>query len=150
MKSKVLISILISLICLTSVGCSQQPVINNEIVVKEETSTINKEVTNNNNTTQNNQIIQENQVPDVYLNNYYIIQYSSSQYLTYDDIRYLSKDELALARNEIFARHGHTFDKAEYRNYFNSQQWYTPIGKTNMNTFSDIEIYNINFIKSYE
>ena len=63
---------------------------------------------------------------------------------------YLSKDELALARNEIFARHGHTFDKAEYRNYFNSQQWYTPIGKTNMNTFSDIEIYNINFIKSYE
>ncbi|WP_122640247.1 YARHG domain-containing protein [Romboutsia sp. Marseille-P6047] len=148
MKHNLGISLLISSICLVQIGCSSEPVVNNNIVIKDETTTNNEKIRNDN-TVQNNQVIKENSENNA-PNNYYIISYSSSQYLTYDDIRYLSKEELALARNEIFARHGYTFDKAKYKNYFSSQQWYTPIGKVDMNTFSDIEKYNINFIKSYE
>lgn len=36
----------------------------------------------------------------------------------------LSKSELRLARNEIFARHGRMFDDQELQDYFNSKSWY--------------------------
>ena len=52
--------------------------------------------------------------------NDYILPDSASRVYTYDELLGLSKDELRLAINEIYARHGRMFDSAEYQNYFNS------------------------------
>ena len=38
----------------------------------------------------------------------------------------LSLGELELMRNEIYARHGWIFRRADLRNYFQSQPWYRP------------------------
>ena len=85
--------------------------------------------------------------------NYYILPYSSSSYLTWSDISYLSKDQLRYARNEIYARHGRMFNDKGLQNYFNAQQWYTPIyspGQFKDSWLSKVERENIEFIKSYE
>ncbi|MBQ9157145.1 MAG: YARHG domain-containing protein [Eubacterium sp.] len=55
---------------------------------------------------------------------YYILPDSNSRYLAVSDISYLSKKELRLARNEIYARHGRRFKDSELQNYFDSQSWY--------------------------
>lgn len=56
----------------------------------------------------------------------YIFKDSDKTYLMEDDLRNLSKDQLALARNEIFARHGYVFTTDEYKKYFSSKSWYVP------------------------
>jgi YARHG domain len=73
------------------------------------------------------------------------------------DVSYLSKDELAIMRNEIFARHGYIFHKnPAVMNHFNAQTWYRKYAaKTKDDAevwkhFSDIEKDNIKLIKSYE
>lgn len=83
----------------------------------------------------------------------YIIPQSSSRRLTYADVAGLSSWELSMARNEIYARHGRKFNDADIRSYFESQSWYN--GYINPEDFdtsvlSDTEVYNIDFIKSYE
>lgn len=54
----------------------------------------------------------------------YILENSSTKLLTESDIAGMSKYDLALARNEIFARHGRKFQTAEYSRYFSSKSWY--------------------------
>lgn len=83
----------------------------------------------------------------------YILPDSSTRLLTYDDIKHLSKKQLKLARNEIYARHNRKFDDDEIRAYFESQSWYK--GKINPKDFSEsmlskIEKKNVKFIKKYE
>lgn len=83
----------------------------------------------------------------------YIIPQSSSRRLTYADIAGLSSWQLSMARNEIYARHGRKFNDADIRSYFESQSWYNGyIAPENFDTsvLSDTEVYNIDFILSYE
>ena len=54
----------------------------------------------------------------------YILPNSGTRLLTQSDISGLSKYDLALARNEIYARHGRKFQTAEYSNYFSAKSWY--------------------------
>ena len=56
----------------------------------------------------------------------YIFPQSNSEYLTRDRLEGLSKDQLAYARNEIYARHGRTFRDQTFQDYFNSKSWYAP------------------------
>ncbi|GFP77423.1 YARHG domain-containing protein [Clostridium fungisolvens] len=56
----------------------------------------------------------------------YVFVDSDRRYLTDADLADLSKDKLAIARNEIFARHGYVFKTDEFKNYFTSKQWYVP------------------------
>ena len=56
--------------------------------------------------------------------NDYILPDSDSRAYTYDELSNLSQDELRLAINEIYARHGRIFDAADLQNYFNSKSWY--------------------------
>ena len=56
----------------------------------------------------------------------YIFPQSNSEYLTRDLLEGLSKDQLAYARNEIYARHGRTFRDQMFQDYFNSKSWYVP------------------------
>jgi membrane-associated protein TcaA len=80
---------------------------------------------------------------------YYLLPYSSYSYINYSDIAGLSKKELRLARNEIYARHGYIFQSDDLRSYFNSQDWYVPDPSYN-GDLSSVEKNNVDFIKSYE
>lgn len=82
-------------------------------------------------------------------NNYYLLPHSSYAYLTYSDIAGFTKSQLRVARNEIYARHGHIFKSKDLKDYFYSQDWYVPDPTYNGN-LSTIEEYNVNFIKSFE
>ena len=75
---------------------------------------------------------------------------ASERYLNYDDIQYLSKYELKIMRNEIFARYGRIFKSADLKNHFNSQHWYVPLYNKVYHELTEIEKHNINFIKQYE
>ena len=56
----------------------------------------------------------------------YILQNSNTKRLTRDDLQGLSKEELRLARNEIFARHGMIFGVEDLDDYFATKSWYKP------------------------
>ena len=67
--------------------------------------------------------------------NDYILPDSDSRAYTYDELSNLSQDELRLAINEIYARHGRIFDAADLQNYFNSKSWYN--GTVSADDFSE-------------
>lgn len=54
----------------------------------------------------------------------YVIGDSDKKYLTQDDVRGLTLQEINYAKNEIYARHGRRFQSAELQNYFDSKSWY--------------------------
>ena len=84
----------------------------------------------------------------------YIIPDSGTKLIKKADIQNLSKDKLALARNEIYARHGRKFQMTEFQTYFDSKSWY----KVNPNydytddnnNLNDIEKTNVDTILSVE
>lgn len=83
----------------------------------------------------------------------YICAFSNSQYLREEDIAGMDKDTLALARNEIYARHGYIFQDPMISTYFNAQSWYQPKysgEEFDSSVFNDYEMYNIGFISNYE
>ncbi|MEM9340373.1 MAG: YARHG domain-containing protein [Bacteroidota bacterium] len=70
--------------------------------------------------------------------------------LTEEDLADLSKDEMAYLRNEIFARHGHTFKTDKMRVYFENQSWYDPFFENATDFLNEMEKRNTQFIKSME
>lgn len=83
----------------------------------------------------------------------YVIADSNSRYLSISDIQHLSKDELRLARNEIYARRGRKFTDSYLQSYFNQKDWYN--GYIEPDNFSDgmlndYEKKNAELISSYE
>lgn len=58
---------------------------------------------------------------------YYILPYSNESYISEEDLTDLSQQEVSLARNEIYARHGRKFSTPEIHDYFMEQPWYTEI-----------------------
>ena len=84
-----------------------------------------------------------------YVYNGFIFPDSDIRKLTSADLTYLSKEQLKIARNEIYARHGHIFQTKDMQAYFAKQSWYreNPYFKGKL---TDIETYNIELIKSRE
>lgn len=84
----------------------------------------------------------------------YILSNSGTKLLTSDDIAGLSKDQLALARNEIYARHGRKFKMAVYQDYFNKCSWYSVNPNYNYSddnsNLNEIEAKNVVFILKAE
>ena len=83
----------------------------------------------------------------------YILPHSSTRSLTDNDLQWLTKEELWLARNEIFARYGRQFNDKTLQSYFNSKSWYTRLPKLPAGTeptLTNLEIANIDLIKVYE
>lgn len=83
----------------------------------------------------------------------YILPDSSTQRLTANDLAGLTQQELRLARNEIYARHGRKFQDSEMQAYFDSKAWYQ--GTVEASDFSEdmlsqIEKDNIALIQSLE
>ena len=75
---------------------------------------------------------------------------ASERLLTDGDVSQLSKSDLKIMRNEIYARKGYIFTTADMKSYFNQFSWYS--GKNaNVNAMlSGIELQNIALIKKYE
>ncbi|MDO4453283.1 MAG: YARHG domain-containing protein [Eubacteriales bacterium] len=83
----------------------------------------------------------------------YIFYDSNSRYLTNNDVRNLSIQEICYARNEIYARRGRLFESMELQNYFNQKTWY--YGWISPESFSpsvlnQYETANVEFLKNYE
>jgi hypothetical protein len=70
--------------------------------------------------------------------------------LTEQDLAGMTKDELAFTRNEIFARHGHTFKTPKMMNYFNEKRWYGPLVDDAAPLLNKFEKRNVEFIKKKE
>lgn len=56
----------------------------------------------------------------------YILPQSSTKALTEEDLQGMSKEQLRLARNEIYARYGMIFGPRDLKDYFSSKSWYQP------------------------
>lgn len=54
----------------------------------------------------------------------YILSESAERYLKQDDLNGLTGEQLRLARNEIYARHGYQFESEDLKSYFESKDWY--------------------------
>lgn len=83
----------------------------------------------------------------------YILWYSSDILVSDYDLCSLSPENLKLARNEIFARHGRLFKDENIQKYFDSRSWYNGYIQPEQfddSVFSKIEKDNINLIKKYE
>jgi hypothetical protein len=69
------------------------------------------------------------------------------------DIEGLSSNELELMRNMIYARHGYIFQRMDLLDYFKQYSWYYPKYSDVNDVYemmSDIERYNVDFIKKHE
>lgn len=86
----------------------------------------------------------------------YIFPYSDTEYLKDSDLEKMDKATLALARNEIIARHGRIFKDPIFKDYFENKSWYK--GTIQPETFdenynselNEIEKKNIELIQKYE
>ena len=76
--------------------------------------------------------------------------YVCNRYVRDSDLIGVSKEELRIMRNWIFARHGYIFKSKDLQEYFGQFSWYHPRYADVTSMLSDIEITNIDFIKRYE
>lgn len=79
---------------------------------------------------------------------------SSSRALTDADVKGLTKSELRVARNEIYARHGRGFANSALQAYFNGCSWYKMDANydyaNEYSKLTDVEKANIKLLKTYE
>lgn len=79
---------------------------------------------------------------------------SSERLLTDADVAGLSKAELQIARNEIYARHGRKFNNPDLQAWFNSCSWYkgtiAPGDFNEQLIFNETELANVYFLKEKE
>lgn len=87
----------------------------------------------------------------------YLIPDSDSRYIDDSDLDVFSSEEVQLARNEIFARHGRLFKTDWIREYFEDTSWYKgeydpDYFDNNIanSVFNDFEKVNVNYILDYE
>ena len=83
----------------------------------------------------------------------YIIPFSDTRLLVFNDLIGFDQVQLKIARNEIFARRGRIFESEELKLYFESKNWYTPLYMPDQfhdDLLSDIEKENALLIGEYE
>lgn len=83
----------------------------------------------------------------------FVLEYSSTKLISESELEKLNAQELRIARNEIYARHGRKFKDVDLQNYFNSKSWYRGTvepDKFNDNSLSEIEKKNRDLIQKYE
>jgi hypothetical protein len=115
-----------------------------ELELKEKELQLKEKELNQNNTTQkstdkNEYSITPGRFPE-----------ASLRFLTSDELNTISKYDLKIMRNEIFARYGYIFQTEDMRDYFSGQTWYSP-RYNDVNSFlTKIEKKNIDLIKYFE
>jgi hypothetical protein len=107
-----------------------------------------KQPSTQNRVASNNNVAKSNTATNTYQSDY--IFPSDSQYIAYAQLANYSKEQVALMRNEIYARHGYMFKRNDYQNYFGSKYWYNPNPNFSEKSFNAVEKENIKTIKAYE
>lgn len=108
----------------------------------KKTETINYDtLQNNENSYYDNNAIDESE---------YKYEYLREREMTYADVEGKSAEELRLMRNYIFARRGYIFESEDLKEYFEQFSWYVPLYYDVTPRLSDIEKYNVSFIKEFE
>ncbi len=82
-----------------------------------------------------------------------LIPDSDKRELTEDDLAGFGKEELRIARNEIYARHGRKFSDKELQSHFDGLEWYVPeidAKDFNEGMLSEIEKRNLRIIGEFE
>ncbi|MDF1754085.1 MAG: YARHG domain-containing protein [Verrucomicrobiales bacterium] len=79
-----------------------------------------------------------------------IFPYSSTQTLSRTILQSLSKAELSIARNEMFARHGYPFQSAVLKDYFARKPYYRRNPSASSPKFNAVERHNIWLIEKVE
>ena len=78
------------------------------------------------------------------------INVATGRALSEHDLKGISKQDLKLMRNEIFARHGYIFKSPELNNYFKQKPWYKPQHEDVNGLLSPEERENVELIKKME
>ena len=136
---------------------SKDPLYNNKNESSIDSSEYNDEYSTEYNTEYNDKYNDEyssnNYSTDKIINNYKYIDYiiPSSNYirLSFSDLNEFNTQQLFIARNEIFARHGYIFKASNLRKYFESKDWFIADSSYTGN-LSEIELNNVDMIKSVE
>lgn len=80
----------------------------------------------------------------------FVAKEASARELVHQDIVGMSKNDLRILRNWLYAKHGYIFKSADLRNYFNNMSWYAPKYTDVTSRLSKVERRNVQFIKCYE
>lgn len=75
---------------------------------------------------------------------------SSMELLDKDFVSNLTKADIYILRNSIFARHGFAFRNKQLRMYFENYRWYMPVYSDVKENLTDIEKQNIKILLRYE
>ena len=76
---------------------------------------------------------------------------ASFRHLSTDELKKMSKKELKIMRNEIFARYGFKFNSGgEMDLYFKQEKWYQPQHENVTEFLTQLELHNIKLIKEIE
>ncbi len=115
LKVKALVSAII-LVLLVGFGITYMTLNKNKNNISGSSNSSNKQTATDDKKTQETEVKDENLKE-------YILPYSNKKPLTKNDLKNLSKKQLQLARNEIFARHGYVFGEP-FKTYFKAKSWY--------------------------
>lgn len=83
----------------------------------------------------------------------YILPDSDKGFLRWEDVKDLSAEQLRLARNEIYARHGRGFQSQDLQTYFEGKTWYKKTVEPDAfdeGVLNDFEKNNIRYLKDLE
>ena len=75
---------------------------------------------------------------------------SSARLLTEKDVENIRPADLRIMRNEIYARHGYTFQMPDMRKHFDDQDWYMAVSQDVTDRLTEKEKKNAALIKRYE
>ncbi|MFN9321936.1 MAG: YARHG domain-containing protein [Chitinophagales bacterium] len=75
---------------------------------------------------------------------------ASTAELTKADVENLTKGDLLIIRNMIYARHGYSFKNRPLRVFFDAQEWYIPVHTDIKKDLTEIEKKNIQLLLKYE
>ena len=82
-----------------------------------------------------------------------LIPDSDSRKLTEEELKAYDAEQLRLARNEIYARHGRKFTDQKLQEYFNQMVWYAPVVEAadfDEGVLNEVERYNLTLIGKME
>jgi hypothetical protein len=74
---------------------------------------------------------------------------ASKQKLSEKDLKNLRKLDMEIIKNSVFARHGYTFKKQTYRNFFEQTDWYIPVSNNVDSELSPMEKDNVALLNRF-
>lgn len=74
---------------------------------------------------------------------------ASKQKLTEKELKNLRKLDMEIIKNSVFARHGYSFKKETYRNFFEQTDWYIPVSNNVDSELTPVEKENVALLNRF-